>query len=69
MYDPFQNCDLILQDQRIYPPTVQRMLKGIGAVGPRKSLVQQLQKRGVQAEEIDSVLFRYDTTVGGLRYA
>jgi hypothetical protein len=35
------------------------MLDEVNHVGPRRTLVQQLVERGVQAEQIDKVLFRY----------
>lgn len=47
-----QNCN-------IYPPAVQKLVAAVDAVGPRKSLAEQLLMRGVKASEIDSVLFRY----------
>jgi hypothetical protein len=35
------------------------MLDEVNHVGPRRTLVQQLAERGVQAEQIEKVLFRY----------
>ncbi|KAI9053698.1 hypothetical protein LZ554_002651 [Drepanopeziza brunnea f. sp. 'monogermtubi'] len=48
----------INQDLTIYPPVVQKLLKSVDGVGPRKSLAEQLEKRGIGAHQIDSVLFR-----------
>lgn len=35
------------------------MLDLVNHVGPRRTIVQQLAQRGVAAEDVDTVLFRY----------
>jgi hypothetical protein len=51
---------LTVQDKSCYTPWVNKyMLDEVNHVGPRKSIIQQLGERGVSADEIDSVLFRY----------
>ena len=35
------------------------MLDIVNHVGPRRTIVQQLAQRGVAAEDVDTVLFRY----------
>jgi hypothetical protein len=35
------------------------MLDEVNHVGPRRTLVQQLAEKGVRAEQIEKVLFRY----------
>lgn len=47
-----------------YTPWVQKfMLPEVAAVGPTKSLTEQLMKRYIKADEIDSVIFRYCSTL------
>jgi hypothetical protein len=51
-----------LQDRSNYTPWVNKyMLDEVNHVGPGRTLIQQLAERGVQAAQIDTVLFRYVT--------
>jgi hypothetical protein len=48
------------QDDSNYTPWVKEyMLAEINHVGPRRTLVRQLADRGVTADQIEEVLFRY----------
>ena len=40
------------------------MLEHVNHVGPSRTIVQQLLERGVPAEDVDTVLFRYELKVG-----
>jgi hypothetical protein len=51
------------EDRSNYTPWVNRyMLDEVNHVGPRRSLVQQLEEKGVHPAAIDTVLFRYAST-------
>ncbi|KAF2109527.1 beta-lactamase-like protein [Lophiotrema nucula] len=48
------------EDRSCYTPWVnQFMLEHVNHVGPRRSIVQQLRERGVEAGQIDTVLFSH----------
>ncbi|KAH7061620.1 beta-lactamase-like protein [Paraphoma chrysanthemicola] len=48
------------EDRDNYTPWVNKyMLDGVNHVGPKRSLVQQLEGRGVRAGDIDTVLFSH----------
>ena len=48
------------KDRSCYTPWVNKfMLDYVNHVGPRRTIVQQLSDRGVAAEDVDTVLFRY----------
>ncbi|KAH7345883.1 beta-lactamase-like protein [Pyrenochaeta sp. MPI-SDFR-AT-0127] len=48
------------EDRNCYTPWVNKfMLAEINHVGPRRTVVQQLSERGVQAQDIDTVIFSH----------
>ena len=48
------------KDRSCYTPWVNKfMLAEVNHVGPKRSIVTQLAERGISAEDVDTVLFRY----------